>query len=100
MARAGHSGTVVGSAVVVREKYYWPELQLNLWTIVMLATAGTIMGISAQFMAIQDRMGLGTPWYVPVPESVYQQTNKQTTKTRGTLCADRHVCLVGSCRTA
>lgn len=63
MARAGHSGTVVGSAIVVREKYYWPDLQLNLWTIVMLATAGTILGINAQFMAIQDRMGLGTPWY-------------------------------------
>lgn len=64
MARAGHSGTVVGSAVVVREKYYWPDLQLNIWTIVMLATAGTILGVNAQFMAIQDRMGLGTPWYV------------------------------------
>ncbi|CAN9085228.1 unnamed protein product [Alternaria alternata] len=65
MARAGHSGTVVGSAIVVREKYYWPDLQLNLWTIVMLATAGTILGINAQFMAIQDRMGLGTPWIMP-----------------------------------
>lgn len=64
MARAGHSGTVVGSAVVVREKYYWPDLQLNIWTIVMLATAGTILGVNAQFMQIQDRMGLGTPWYV------------------------------------
>lgn len=64
MARAGHSGTVVGSAVLVREKYYWPDLQLNIWNIVMLATAGTILGVNAQFMQIQDRMGLGTPWYV------------------------------------
>ena len=64
MARAGHSGTVVGSAVVVREKYYWPDLQLNIWTIVMLATAGLILGVNAQFMAIQSQMGLGTPWYV------------------------------------
>jgi hypothetical protein len=64
MARAGHSGTVVGSAVVVREKYYWPDLQLNIWTIVMLATAGLILGVNAQFMQIQSRMGLGTPWYV------------------------------------
>lgn len=31
----------------------------------MLATAGTILGINAQFMAIQDRMGLGTPWIMP-----------------------------------
>lgn len=65
MARAGHSGTVVGSAVVVREKYYWPDLQLNIWTIVMLATAGTILGVNAQFMQIQDAMNLGTPWIMP-----------------------------------
>jgi hypothetical protein len=64
MARAGHSGTVVGSAIVVRQKYYWPDLQLNIWTIVMLATAGTILGVNAEFMQIQDKMGLGTPWYV------------------------------------
>jgi hypothetical protein len=63
MARAGHSGTVVGSAVVVREKYYWPDLQLNIWTIVMLATASLILGVNAQFMQIQNAMGLGTPWY-------------------------------------
>ncbi|KNG52693.1 arginase-like protein [Stemphylium lycopersici] len=65
MARAGHSGTVVGSAVVVREKYYWPDLQLNIWTIVMLATAGTILGVNAQFMDQQNRLGLGTPWIMP-----------------------------------
>ena len=64
MARPGHTSTVVGSAVVVREKYYWPDLQLNIWTIVMLATAGTILGVNAQFMQIQERMGLATPWYV------------------------------------
>lgn len=54
--------TVVGSAVVVREKYYWPDLQMNIWTIVMLATAGTILGIFAEFMIIQNQIGLGTPW--------------------------------------
>ncbi|KAF1843662.1 uncharacterized protein K460DRAFT_149324 [Cucurbitaria berberidis CBS 394.84] len=65
MARGGHSGTIVGSAIVVREKYYWPDLQLNIWTIVMLATAGTILGVNAQFMQIQDRMDLGIPWIMP-----------------------------------
>ncbi len=64
MARGGHSETVVGSAVVIREKYYWPDLQLNIWTFVMLATAGTILGVNASFMQIQNRMGLGIPWYV------------------------------------
>ena len=54
--------TIVGSAVVVREKYYWPDAQLNIWTIIMLATAGTILGVNAQFMMIQNQMRLGMPW--------------------------------------
>lgn len=57
--------TVVGSAVVVRQKYYWPDAILNIWWIVMLATAGTILGISAQFMMIQNQMRLGMPWIMP-----------------------------------
>jgi hypothetical protein len=77
MARAGHSGTVVGSAVVIREKYYWPDLQLNIWTIVMLATSGLILGVNAQFMQIQSAMGLGTPWYVAHPLSPCLHTNIQ-----------------------
>lgn len=75
MARAGHSGTVVGSAVIVREKYYWPDTQLNIWTIVMLATAGTILGVNAQFMQIQDRMELGIPWYVDHLAIAYPQSS-------------------------
>lgn len=54
--------TVVGSAVVVREKYYWPDAILNIWWIVMLAATGAILGISAQFMTIQSQMRLETPW--------------------------------------
>lgn len=57
--------TVVGSAVVVRQKYYWPDTQLNIWTIIMLVTAGLILGVNAQFMTIQNTMRLGIPWYVP-----------------------------------
>ncbi|KAF2747543.1 hypothetical protein M011DRAFT_47144 [Sporormia fimetaria CBS 119925] len=60
MARA-----IVGSAVVVREKYYWPDAQLNIWTIIMLAAAGTILGVNAQFMTIQNQMREGTPWILP-----------------------------------
>jgi hypothetical protein len=78
MARAGHSGTVVGSAVIVREKYFWPDLQLNIWTIVMLATAGTILGVNAQFMQIQERMGLGVPWYVTFPLLLPKTRNSDT----------------------
>ncbi|PVI03295.1 hypothetical protein DM02DRAFT_261190 [Periconia macrospinosa] len=62
--------TVVGSAVVVREKYYWPDAQLNFWWIVMLAAAGTILGVNAQFMTIQNQMRLDTPWIMPYGVSV------------------------------
>lgn len=55
----------VTSAVVVREKYYWPDAQLNIWTIIMLATAGTILGVFAEFMQIQNQMKLATPWLFP-----------------------------------
>ncbi|KAL1601756.1 hypothetical protein SLS60_006671 [Paraconiothyrium brasiliense] len=57
--------TVVGSAVVVREKFFWPDAQLNFWTIVMLATAGTILGVFAEFFVIQQRMQQEVPWIIP-----------------------------------
>ncbi|KAF2259969.1 hypothetical protein CC78DRAFT_555800 [Lojkania enalia] len=57
--------TVVGSAVVVRQKYYWPDAQLNIWTIIMLVTASTVLGINAQFMAQQSTLELNTPWILP-----------------------------------
>ena len=62
--------TVVGSAVVVREKFFWPDAQLNFWTIVMLATAGTILGVFAEFLVIQNRMQQQIPWYVVLPFSL------------------------------
>lgn len=56
--------TYVGSAVVVRQKYYWPDVQLNLWTIVMLVTAGLVLGVNAQFMSIQSQFRYPSPWCV------------------------------------
>ncbi|EOD45054.1 1,3-beta-glucan synthase component FKS1 [Neofusicoccum parvum] len=57
--------SVVSRAVVVREKYYWPDVQLNIWTIVMLATAGVLIGIYATFISIQQRFRVGIPWLFP-----------------------------------
>lgn len=57
--------TVVGSAVVVREKYYWPDVQMNIWFIIMLVTTSLILGVNAQFMSQQSILGLGTPWILP-----------------------------------
>lgn len=63
--------TVVGSAVVIREKFFWPDAQLNFWTIVMLATAGTILGVFAEFMVVQNRMQQAVPWCAPRPSPAF-----------------------------
>ncbi|KAK8168594.1 hypothetical protein IWX90DRAFT_379952 [Phyllosticta citrichinensis] len=57
--------SVVRRAVVVRQKYYWPNFQLAFWTIIMLATAGVILGIFAEFIRIQNQLGVGIPWLFP-----------------------------------
>jgi len=54
--------SVVDHAVIVRQKYFWPDVQLNIWTIIMLLTGCLELGIFAQFMQIQSQMRLGTPW--------------------------------------
>lgn len=49
--------------VIVRESFYWPDQQLNLWIIVMLATGGVLIGIYADFIVVQNQLGgLGIPW--------------------------------------
>ncbi|KAF2096469.1 hypothetical protein NA57DRAFT_78073 [Rhizodiscina lignyota] len=55
----------ISSAVVISNKYTWPDLQLNIWNIIVLAGAGLILGVFAAFMQDQNRMGLGTPWLFP-----------------------------------
>ncbi|KAH7036436.1 hypothetical protein B0J12DRAFT_581615 [Macrophomina phaseolina] len=57
--------SVVDRAVVVREKYYWPDVQLNIWTIIMLATAGLLIGVYSTFITIQNRFRVGIPWLFP-----------------------------------
>lgn len=59
MARSSVSRT----RVVVRQSYYWPDQQLNFWIIMMLVTGGVLIGVFAQFVVIQQRLGgLGIPW--------------------------------------
>ena len=49
-------------AVERRRKYHWPEAQLNLWIIIMLASAGVTVGVFAYFMTVQQQMRIGIPW--------------------------------------
>lgn len=58
MARTSY----VSSRVVVRERYFWPNAQLNVWTIVIIGTGALELGIFADFLAIQNQMHLPSPW--------------------------------------
>ncbi|KAI9822385.1 MAG: hypothetical protein M1827_000104 [Pycnora praestabilis] len=51
--------------VVVRRKYHWPEVQLNIWLIIMLAAAATVTGIFAEFITVQNQLKVGIPWIFP-----------------------------------
>lgn len=50
-----------------RRRYHWPELQLNVWIMVVLSGSATCLGIFSWLMAVQAQMHLGTPWYVTNP---------------------------------
>jgi hypothetical protein len=54
--------TVEVIAVERPRKYHWPEAQLNVWLIVMLASSCTTLGIFSYFMAVQQQLNLGVPW--------------------------------------
>lgn len=49
---------------VIREKFFWPDAQLNFWTIVIWVTGGLILGVFAFFVQVQGYLLLGVPWYV------------------------------------
>jgi len=58
--------SVTRERVIVRQSYYWPDWQLNVWIIIMLATGGVLVGIFANFVVIQNTLGgLGIPWIMP-----------------------------------
>lgn len=47
-----------------RRRYRWPEVQLNLWILIILASAGTVLGTFAWFITVQEQLEVGIPWYV------------------------------------
>lgn len=57
--------TIEVIAVERPRRYHWPEAQLNIWLIVMLASSCTTLGIFSYFMAVQQQMNLGVPWLFP-----------------------------------
>ncbi|MCJ1457013.1 hypothetical protein MMC28_007379 [Mycoblastus sanguinarius] len=48
-----------------KRKYVWPEAQLNLWLVVMIAAGATLIGIFTYFMTVQSRFHVNSPWIFP-----------------------------------
>ncbi|KAK4464289.1 hypothetical protein QBC42DRAFT_51092 [Cladorrhinum samala] len=46
-------------------KYHWPAVQLNIWMLIMLIAACTIIGVFATFIQVQQTLLLPIPWYFP-----------------------------------
>ncbi|KAB8202857.1 hypothetical protein P875_00010741 [Aspergillus parasiticus SU-1] len=53
------------AVVYRRRRYHWPELQLNIWILIVLSASAICMGIFAWLMSVQSEMRLGTPWLFP-----------------------------------
>jgi len=47
----------------VRTRYHWPPWQLNFWILIMLVGSGTILGVNASFVTVQNQLLVGIPWY-------------------------------------
>lgn len=59
------SGGAGGGVNVERvHKYHWPAIQLNVWMLIMLIAACTIIGVFATFIDVQNILLLPVPWYV------------------------------------
>lgn len=59
------ASTVTGSESYVMERirrYHWPAVQLNIWMLIMLISACTILGVMATFIQIQQQLLLPVPW--------------------------------------
>lgn len=58
--------SVSRTRIVNVETYVWPESQLILWRFIMIGTGGTLIGIFASFIEIQQQLQQGIPWYVGI----------------------------------
>lgn len=59
-----------------RRRYHWPEVQLNLWILIILAAAATDLGIFAWFITVQQQMQIGIPWCVEYTPPLVSPANQ------------------------
>lgn len=52
----------MAETIVVRKRYRWPEVQLNIWVILFLASSAVITGIFGYFITVQQQLQDGIPW--------------------------------------
>jgi len=55
----------VSERAVVRERFFWPPMQLNFWSTIVLVAGSLELGVFAEFIQIQNRLHLGIPWLFP-----------------------------------
>jgi hypothetical protein len=48
-----------------KRRYEWPELQLNIWIVIVLVGSSVNLGVFSWFMTVQTQMMLGIPWLFP-----------------------------------
>ncbi|KAL8420773.1 hypothetical protein RB594_003541 [Gaeumannomyces avenae] len=86
MASTVTSGYFVESRRVERVvRYHWPAVQLNVWMLIMLISACTIIGVFATFIGIQSQLLLPIPWYAIQParrSPIGRDTKTDTTPSR------------------
>jgi hypothetical protein len=58
------SSSLVYERVERVHRWHWPGEQINVWILVMTIASAAILGIFADFIAVQQQLGLGIPWYV------------------------------------
>jgi hypothetical protein len=58
-----------------RRRYQWPEVQLNLWILIILSASATVLGIFAWFITVQNQLQIGTPWYAAIHSSSLTQAS-------------------------
>jgi hypothetical protein len=67
------SSSLVYERVEHVHKYHWPGEQINVWILIMVIASGAILGIFADFIAVQQQLGLGIPWFAFRPAQAVSQ---------------------------
>lgn len=60
--RGGGGGSHWGGKGYYQRHFMWPEIQLNVWLLVVLVAGGCCAGMFAWFLVVQAKLEVGVPW--------------------------------------